>query len=143
MCRWHWWRERKIFPPTHTPLFLETGRKREQAERWARRKIPRGAAGRQSFCNNMIYCFLFTVYCSVERMSKCLYGKKKIEKNKHVQNANENFVQHDQDALEMFSIWRFNGQQPGTYGQSSFMVLFLCLFFKGVTLRRCKVTFSL
>lgn len=84
----------------------------------------RGAAGLWVF---IIYRLLFTVYCSIERTSKRLYGKKKIERNKHKRNADENFMQQNEDARETFSIWCFNGRQPGAYGQSSLMLLF-CFF---------------
>lgn len=55
--------------------------------------------------------------------------RKKIERNRRRRNADENFMQLNQDARETFSIWRFNGRQPEAYGQSSLMLLFCCCVF--------------
>lgn len=119
-------------PPTGPPTFVFKNWKDiwRRAERWAVARTPEEQV--DGWVWVIIYCLLFTVYCSIERTSKWLNRKKKKKKLRgtntlHKRNADENFMQQNKDARERFSIWCFNGRQPGAYGQSSLMLLF-CLF---------------
>lgn len=69
-------RGRSSHQPTHLCVQKQEGNVKKGRE-VGRSEISRAAAGRRVF---IIYCLLFAVYCSIERTSKWLYGKKKKKK---------------------------------------------------------------
>lgn len=76
MYLWHWWREGKILPPAHQPLFPETGRKRVEGQSGGQKKRNLKRSSRTaSFCNLLlvIYCLLL----NREDVKVALWKKKK------------------------------------------------------------------